>query len=133
MVDKDILLVYRYGKIVRLDSENQIRTTGPEPDVMIKPKGKLLTLNSEQMINDGVADLLLPPQKLEPLTPAEQEKGEWSASKMLLFKAPFFETIPHATLIPIAWIGKRAFLSSLPAQWSPPFYSWAWWSAFTWN
>lgn len=109
MVDKDILLVYRYGKIVRLDNENQIRTTGPDPDIIVKAKGKLLTLNSEQLIKYGVADLLLPPQKLDPVTEEEKEKGEWPASKMLLFKAPFFDSIPHTMLAPYRMDWKTRF------------------------
>ena len=109
MVDKDILLVYRYGRIVRLDNENQIRLTGPDPDVMIKPKGKLLTLNSEQMMKYGVADLSLLPQKLVPITAEEKEKGEWPASKMLLFKAPFFESIPQASIAPYRMDWKTRF------------------------
>lgn len=109
MVDKDILLVYRYGKIVRLDNDNQIRTTGPDPDIIVKAKGKLLTLNSEQMIKYGVADLLLPPQKLVPVTEEEKEKGEWPASKQLLFKAPFFDAIPQATIAPYRMDWKTRF------------------------
>ena len=109
MVDKDIILVYRYGKIVRLDNENQMRTTGPDPDVVINAKGKLLTLNSEQLMKYGVADLQVLPKKLEPLTPAEQEKGQWPASKTLLFSAPFFNQIPHATIEPYRMDWKTRF------------------------
>lgn len=98
MVDKDILLVLREGKIMRLDQESQLRLTGPHPDVVISPKGKLLTLNAEQMQQYGVADLVLPPQKLPPLTEEEKAKGEWPAHKILLFHAPFFSQIPQATV-----------------------------------
>ena len=100
MVDKDVILVYRYGKIVRLDNENQIRATGPDPDVVINAKGKLLTLSSEQLLKYGVADLQVPPKKLEPITPEEQAKGQWTANKTLLFSAPFFNAIPNATIEP---------------------------------
>lgn len=98
MVDKDILLVLRHGKIVKLDSDNQIRTTGPEPDLVISAKGKLLTLNAEKMVEYGVADLLLLPKKLSAVTSEEKAAGQWPADKMLLFQAPYFSTIPQATV-----------------------------------
>ena len=98
MVDKDLILVLRHGTIQKLDNENQIRLTGPDPDVIISPKGKLLTLNAEQMVDYGVADFILPPEKLPEITPSEKKAGEWPANKMLLFQAPFFSTIPQATI-----------------------------------
>jgi membrane-bound ClpP family serine protease len=98
MVDKDIILVLRHGKIVQLTNESQMRLTGPDPDVVVSSKGKLLTLNAEQMLNDGVADLLLPSAKLADITAEEKKGGQWPASKMLLFQAPFFSAIPQATV-----------------------------------
>lgn len=95
MVDKDIILVQRDGKIIKVDSEAQIK----ESDVLISPKGKLLTLNAEQLMEYKVADLLLPPTKLEPITLEEQEKGVWPANKSLLFQDPFFAKIPQATIV----------------------------------
>lgn len=98
MVDKDIILVLRHNKIVKLESENQIRTTGPNPDTVITPKGKLLTLTAEQLIQFGVADIILPPEKVDSITPEEKEKGVWPANKMTLFHASFFNKIPQATI-----------------------------------
>lgn len=98
MVDKDLILVIRNGKVTKLDSENQIRSKGPNQDLLLSPKGKLLTLTSEQLIEFGVADLLLQPEKLPPITAQEKEKGEWPADKMLLFHAPYFSTIPDAVI-----------------------------------
>lgn len=98
MVDKDLILVLRHGEVVQLENENQMRLSGPDPDIVITSKGKLLTLNAEQMLNDGVADLLLQPEKLVEITAEEKEKGEWAASKMLLFQSPFFAAIPQATI-----------------------------------
>lgn len=94
MVDKDIILVSRNGEIIKVDSEAQMRTS----DILIKPKGKLLTLNAEQLIDYHVADLLLPPLKIAPITEQEREIGKWPASKMLLFQQPYFSQIPHATV-----------------------------------
>jgi membrane-bound serine protease (ClpP class) len=96
MVDKDTILVLRHGKIIKLNNENQIHTTGPDPDQLINPKGKLLTLSAQQLMDFGVADILLLPQKLEGITPQELQEGRWPASKMSLFKQPFFKDIPQA-------------------------------------
>lgn len=98
MVDKDIILVWRNGQVVRLDNESQINSEGSQPDVVIKPKGKLLTLNAEQMMKYGVADILLLPKRLEPITSAEEAAGKWPASKSLVFTYPYFEKFQHATI-----------------------------------
>ncbi|CAF24463.1 NfeD family protein [Candidatus Protochlamydia amoebophila] len=98
MVDKDIILVWRHGKILKLENENQIRLGGKDPDQVITGKGKLLTLDAEQMKQYEVADLVLAPQKLSSITEEEKAKGKWSADKMLLFHASFFSQIPHAEI-----------------------------------
>lgn len=90
MVDKDIILVKRQGKIIKLDLESQMISTGNDPDILIKPKGKLLTLTSEQLMEFGVADIALAPAKLDPLTPEEEAQGKWPAEKNLLFTYPYF-------------------------------------------
>lgn len=94
MVDKDIILVSRSGQIIKVDDEKQILPT----DAMIKPKGKLLTLNSEQLMQYGVADILVLPTKLPAITEQEHESGKWPADKALLFQNPFFAKIPNATI-----------------------------------
>lgn len=98
MVDKDTILVVRHGKIIKLDAMDQIRKGGSDPDILINPKGKLLTFNSDQLMKYGVADFLLLPQRLEEISAQEKEKGEWPAKKMLLSTVPFFEKIPNATV-----------------------------------
>lgn len=98
MVDKDIILVMRHGKIMKLDNENQIKTTGTDPDKIISPKGKLLTLNAEQLMQYGVADIMLMPTKLPPITEEEKVTGKWPASKELLFQESFLSKIPQATI-----------------------------------
>ena len=98
MVDKDIILVWRHGKVVRLDNESQIRSTGSDRDVIITPKGKLLTLDANQLIRYGVADMLLLPAKTDFITETELAEGKWKANKMLLFQQPFFKDIPNATV-----------------------------------
>jgi membrane-bound serine protease (ClpP class) len=95
MVDKDIILVLRHGKVIRLDKEDQIRQKGPDPDKVISGKGKLLTLNAEQMVEYGVADIILPPAKIENISDIETSEGKWAFSKELLSNAPFFSKIPN--------------------------------------
>lgn len=96
MVDKDIILVLRDGKITRLEKEDQIVSGGSNPDVVITPKGKLLTLNAQQMIDYGVADTMLQSKKLTPITNEERESGKWLFSQTALSEYPFFKTIPNA-------------------------------------
>lgn len=96
MVDKDIILVLRHGKIVRLDKENQIKYKGQSPDKVITKKGKLLTLNSEDLMEYGVANSILEPHKLESITSGEIAKGKWSFSKVILSKNPILSKIPNA-------------------------------------
>lgn len=98
MVDKDIILVKRHGKIIKLESEDQIVRTGLTPDELILASGKLLTLNAEQMLEFGVVDTLLPPAKVEPLTAEETESGKWPARKELLFQYPFFQQMKGTTI-----------------------------------
>ncbi|HEY4831774.1 MAG TPA: NfeD family protein, partial [Waddliaceae bacterium] len=96
MVDKDVILVLRRGKIIKVDNEAQIKSTGPDPDIIVSPKGKLLTLNTEELIRYGVADILLSPAKVKLISAEEKSKEEWPASKMLLFQYPYFQQIPNA-------------------------------------
>lgn len=90
MVDKDLILVKRNGAIIRLLSDEDIIKTGPTPDVVISPKGKLLTLNAEQLIEYNVADAMLPPLKREPLTAEELSSGTFPVAKSALGELPFF-------------------------------------------
>ncbi|MFZ0565558.1 MAG: NfeD family protein [Chlamydiales bacterium] len=94
MVDADIILVVRNGEIIELDNNDQIESS----DQVITKKGKLLTLNSKELIEWGVADIRLLPEKLSPITEEEKKHGEWPASKELLFTYPFFKQIPNATI-----------------------------------
>lgn len=113
MVDKDILLVSRHGEIIKLDNDSQIRTTGTDPDIVLSPKGKLLTLNAEQLIEFSVAEVFLPPKKTESITDAERSQGHWPAEKMLLFSSPDFEKFSKATVIPYQMDWKSRFFAFL--------------------
>ena len=81
MVDKDIILVLRDQKIVKLSSESEIRK---ESDTLISAPHKLLTLNAKELVDFGVADFTVPSE---------------SNSPMALFKEPFLAKIPHVDLI----------------------------------
>lgn len=83
MVDKDIILVLREGKIIKVDLESQVR---PD-DTVISPKGKLLTLNALELIDYGVADISLQPVKTSQLNVEEP-----------LFQYPFFASIKDAVI-----------------------------------
>lgn len=63
MVDKDIILVLREGKIVKLDDEGQKKKS----DRLITAKGKLLTLNAVQLKEYQVADFEASSLKEHPL------------------------------------------------------------------
>jgi membrane-bound serine protease (ClpP class) len=80
MVDKDVTLVLRDGKFVKLDNDTQIQPT----DTIVSHKGKLLTLDSEKLLKYGVADFLVPPIKTQ--------------GKSALFYTPFFKEIPNVVI-----------------------------------
>ncbi|MDP1836332.1 MAG: NfeD family protein [Chlamydiales bacterium] len=98
MVDKDIILVQRHGKVMRLDNEDQIRKGGDDPDVMISSKGKLLTLNAEELMKFGVADMLIPPTATPPITDEELWESKWPANKVAIFHQPFFDKFSNDTI-----------------------------------
>ncbi|MCB1149531.1 MAG: serine protease, partial [Chlamydiia bacterium] len=94
MVDKDMILVLRGGKFTKLDKEEQIRSS----DIVVSAKGKLLTLNANQIMEYGVGDIKMEPAKRPLITTDERSAGKWPANKMLLFHQPFFKSIPNATI-----------------------------------
>ncbi len=98
MVDKDIILILRRGKFIKLDSEDEIRKGGPSPDIVISAKGKLLTLNAKQLMEYGVAGMMLQPAKLPLITEEQRSSGRWPADKELLFHQEFFKDIPRAVI-----------------------------------
>jgi len=113
MVDKDMILVLRYGKFVKLDSSDEIRKDGPSPDIVISAEGKLLTLNADQLVEYGVADLMMEPARLPIITASERSAGKWPGDKTLLFKQPFFDQIPDVIIETHLPDWKTAFLAFL--------------------
>lgn len=100
MVDKDLIVVWRHGEgePLQLESEDQIITTGPNPDIVITRKGKLLTLDAKEMMKFDVAEIYLGRPKAPPLTPEERAVGFWPTSKSFLWQDSFFAQIPNATI-----------------------------------
>jgi len=105
MVDKDLILVLRDGKVIKLNKEDEIN----KGDVVISPKGKLLTLNAKQMIEFGVANYMLEPEKHEAITSEEKAKGEWPFSRMLLSHAPFFDQLKNLKVVEYQMDAKTRF------------------------
>jgi len=88
MVDKDVILVYRNNRIIKLQDKNQIRTS----DVIISNKDKLLTLNSNGLLKYNVADIFIPYQKAEVSSDNPIEISQ-------LFTHDFFQKIPNVEII----------------------------------
>lgn len=109
MVDKDIILVERDGAIIKVDSESEIKPT----DILVSPKGKLLTLTAKEMMDYKVADLLVPPEKVNPTTYEEKSSGDYPFNRMLLSHAPFFKDIPNAVIDSYRMDWKGVFVSWL--------------------
>ncbi len=98
MVDKDLILVMRNKEIIKVDSESQIK---PD-DILISPKGKLLTLNAKELIDYGVADLY--PAKKEPFLQypfikdiphvvVDEYKMDWKTQFFVLLANPFVTSL----------------------------------------
>ncbi len=91
MVDKELVLVVRDGSVKKLGTDEEILPS----DKVLSRRGKLLTLDAQQLMELGVADILLPPAALPALTAEEKSTSAWAATKEALFQDPFFQA--HAT------------------------------------
>lgn len=98
MVDKDPLIVLRSGQIIKLNSEQDLRKEGPQADFIIKPKGKLLTLDALAQLRYGVADCIIEPVKTEGLLASESNSGKWPTKKHPLFSHGYFSSLPAAQI-----------------------------------
>jgi membrane-bound ClpP family serine protease len=112
MVDKDVILVKRDNEIIKLESEDQIRTW-PEPDRVISPKGKLLTLSADELMEFGVADFQFQPLKLAPLTTQEEMSETVPLAKTPFSQIPFFARLPDCTIITYEMNWQTQFLALL--------------------
>lgn len=109
MVDKDVIVVQREGQFVELSDSAKILAT----DKVINAKGKLLTLNAEEMKSYGVSNLLMEPMQLPPLTKEEEASEIYPADRSPLFHQPFFRDIPHAEIHTYQMDWKSIFFSFL--------------------
>ncbi|NDD58723.1 MAG: hypothetical protein EBZ47_05665 [Chlamydiae bacterium] len=99
MVDKDIILVKRKGRILRLENESDILSSGSSKDIVISRKGKLLTLDAKLMLELNVADFEVPYTNLSPITEAQKEKGQWLFSQNLLSQQTYLQKAKDYTLV----------------------------------
>ncbi len=95
MVDRDILLVKRKGKTLKVDEQRR-------GDEILSPKGKLLTLGDEELVLHGIVDQLLPPGKEHPKTLGETPLGR---------HPDFAHLKDHALVTPTNW--KASFFTLL--------------------
>ena len=112
MVDKNIILVKRYGELVALVSEKEIRDSGLNPDEVIVSKGKLLTLGGKEAYSLGLADILVPMD-----APIISDLSNPEGRKVALFDVvPFFKDIPNPVLdiFSMDWKGHFFAWMSLP-------------------
>ncbi len=98
MVDKQTILVMRHGSIIKLGSEDEIIKGGIDPDVVISPRGKLLTLSAKQLMEYGVADFMFQPMKSIPLSPEESNKQDVQLADTIFTEIPFFKNIPNGVV-----------------------------------
>ena len=94
MVDKDLILVLRNDKLMKLSSESEIIKTGPSLDLVISEKGKLVTLNAKEMVDLGVADFEVPYKDISAM-----ENKKLDTQEKLVFQEPLFNKIPFAKII----------------------------------
>ncbi len=97
MVDKDMILVIRNHEIIKLDSEEEIRIAPSNPDIVISKQDKLLTLQSKQLIDLGVADYNVKPDQNRDLIGANDQKTLFKGTA--IFTQPFLKTIPRVTMV----------------------------------
>lgn len=98
MVDSDILLVLRNDQILSLESSQSPQLKSSNRDEVIVDRGKLLSLNAEQLKRYGVADLLLEPKALPPLSAEERASGNYSSKKHPIFQEDFFAKLPELSI-----------------------------------
>ncbi len=99
MVDPDMILVIRNHRLVKLQNEKEMIQQGPNPDIVVSERGRLLSLNAEELLDVGYAQISVPQSKSLTLTAEERSEGKWPASKMALFNTPFLKKISHATMV----------------------------------
>ena len=100
MVDKEMILVIRNHEVVKLSSRKEIRSDSSKPDILITDQGKLLTLNSKQLIDLGLADYSVKETQVHhSVENFKDDKQMVTTWDMPIFEQPFLKQIPKTTLI----------------------------------
>ena len=113
MVDKETILVMRHGSIIKLDNEDQILRGGLDPDIVISPRGKLLTLSAKQLMEFGVANFMFQPMKSLSLTSEESKKSDVPLNETVFTEIPFFKNIQNGTVNTFKMNWQTEFVSFL--------------------
>lgn len=110
MIDPALILVKRQGGIVQLNSDSEIHPG----EQAITTQGKLLTLDSQQLIDLGIANAIMPIHATRKVLNVEQKLGQWPAVQSQLFHLPFFSKIPNAQILFYnSWkVGLLSFLTN---------------------
>ena len=101
MVDRELIVVSRNQKILSLPFESEIQPA----DIVITRKGKLLTLDAQELVHWGVADV--------PLTQSLFETSPWAQSELLEFsswRVGVFTLLSHPAVAALLSIGILAGL-----------------------
>ncbi|MFS8563017.1 MAG: hypothetical protein LVR00_01245 [Rhabdochlamydiaceae bacterium] len=92
----------REGSILKLDDDSQIRLKGSHPDTIISNKGKLLTLNADQMEKYGVSDFKTDDLATYSLFAGMTDKKWVSYTN---WKIDFFAFLLHPAVVSILTMG----------------------------
>jgi len=109
MVDKDLILVQRGEEVVRLSKEEEII----EGDQLISGKGKLLTLDGKQLLDLGVADMMLEPISLQTLSEKEKRENSFPLKKSPLSQLEVFQEYLNAPVHTFEMDWQTSFLAFL--------------------
>lgn len=90
MVDDDIILIEDNGVIKKGE---------PDDKNVILQKGKLLTLNASQLMDYGVADFKVVPNKSNIVTAKEKKQGFWPGEKSAVLSQSYLKTLPNPEII----------------------------------
>lgn len=112
MVDQDVLLVERLGKVEILSSKDQLVQKGENPHRVISDQKKLLTLTGPELVELGVAELLVDPVRL-PKSSEKKNPLQYSGKELQLFHQPFFDQIPDPEIDVYQMDWRVRFLSLL--------------------
>lgn len=93
MVDKDITLVMRKGKILQVE-ESEVKST----DEVITKKGKLLTLDGKDLQTLGVSDFFVE-KKAASSADKQLQEGSLSSVKNLVWEEPHLAKIPNVEML----------------------------------